>query len=178
MRNFLPAACLCVHSSCYHPEAELAVPSLLPDENKDTCSSLLGALPFAVRCPFAASAADCRATCALFRALCEFVLLFCFESVLLFCSNSPSWPSRPRCLVSVVTHATTYLVHSSTASARQRSQRGQLGRVLQDSVRQRRAAAAECCPQQVQQPDGGLGGWLRAAPPGARVASPLCCSLV
>ena len=28
------------------------------------------------------------------------MLLFCFESVLLFCSNSPSWPS----LVSVVTH--------------------------------------------------------------------------
>ena len=46
----------------------------------------------------------CRATCALFRALCEFVLLFCFESVLLSCSNSPSWPSRSRCLVSVVTH--------------------------------------------------------------------------
>ena len=49
----------------------------------------------------------CRATCALFRALCEFVLLFCFESVLLSCSNSPSWPiaSRSRCLASVVTHA-------------------------------------------------------------------------
>ena len=102
VRNFLPAACLCVHSSCYHPEAELAVPSLLPDENKDTCSSLLGALPFAVRCPFAASAADCRATCALFRAPCESVVLSCSESVLLSCSNSPSWPSRSRCLVSWV----------------------------------------------------------------------------
>ena len=39
------------------------------------------------------------------RALCEFVLLFCSESELLSCSNSPSWPSRSRCLVSVVTHA-------------------------------------------------------------------------
>ena len=67
------------------------------------CSSLVAggfarlrvALLFAVRCLFAASAADCRATCALFRALCEFVLLFCFESVLLFCSNSPSWLAEP-----------------------------------------------------------------------------------
>ena len=39
--------------------------------------------------------------------LCDFVLLFCFESVLLSCSNSPSWPSRSRCLVSVVTHTHT-----------------------------------------------------------------------
>ena len=46
------------------------------------------------------------ATCALIRALCEFVLLLCFESVLLFCSNSPSWPSRSRGRVSVVTHTT------------------------------------------------------------------------
>ena len=78
------------------------------------CSSLVaggltrlrGALLFAVRCLFAASAADCRATCALnlFRALCESVLLSCSESVLLSCSNSPSWPSRSRCLGSVVTH--------------------------------------------------------------------------
>ena len=73
------------------------------------CSSLVAggfarlpsALLFAVRCLFAASAADCRASCALFRALCESVLLSCSESVLLSCSNSPSWPSRSRCLVSV-----------------------------------------------------------------------------
>ena len=32
-------------------------------------------------------------------------LLSSSESVLLCCSNSPSWPSRSRCLVSVVTHA-------------------------------------------------------------------------
>ena len=39
-------------------------------------------------------------------------MLFCFESVLLSCSNSPSWPSRSRCLVSVGTHtsvSTQYL---------------------------------------------------------------------
>ena len=62
----------------------------------------LGVLLFAVRCLFAASAADCRATCALFRAPCESVVLSCSESVLLSCSNSPSWPSRSRCLVSWV----------------------------------------------------------------------------
>ena len=38
------------------------------------------------------------------RLLCESVLLSCSESVLLSCSNSPSWPSRSRCLASVVTH--------------------------------------------------------------------------
>ena len=83
-------------------------PAVLPG----LCSSLvaggftrlLGALPSAVRCLFAVSAADCRATCALFRAPCESVVLSCSESVLLSCSNSPSWPSRSRCLVSVVTH--------------------------------------------------------------------------
>ena len=88
------------------------------------CSSLVAggfarlrvALLFAVRCLFAASTADCRATCALFRALCEFVLLFCFESVLLSCSNSPSWPSRSRCLVSVVTHT----LHQSLRSTQTR----------------------------------------------------------
>ena len=37
-------------------------------------------------------------------ALCESVLPSCSESVLLSCSNSPSWPRRSRCLVSVVTH--------------------------------------------------------------------------
>ena len=47
----------------------------------------------------------CRATCALFRALCESVLLSCSESVLLSCSNSPSWPSRSSCHVSVVAHS-------------------------------------------------------------------------
>ena len=40
------------------------------------------------------------------------VLLSCSESVLLSCSNSPSWPSRSRCLVSVVTHMLhSYQVH-------------------------------------------------------------------
>ena len=48
------------------------------------------------------SAADCRATCALFRALCESVLLSCSEFVLLSCSNSLSWPRWSRCRVSVV----------------------------------------------------------------------------
>ena len=37
-------------------------------------------------------------------ALCESVLLSSSESVLLSCSNSPSWPSRSRGLVSVVKH--------------------------------------------------------------------------
>ena len=86
------------------------------------CSSLvaggftrsLGALLFAVRCLFAASAVDCRATCALFRALCESVLLSCSESVLLSCSNSPSWPSRSRCLVSVVTHILNMCCYSQS----------------------------------------------------------------
>ena len=58
------------------------------------------------------------------------------------------------------------------------SQRSQFGRFLQAAVHRWCAAAAERCPQQVLQPDGGLGGRLRAAPPGARVASPLRYSLV
>ena len=45
-----------------------------------------------------------KATRALFRALCESVLLPCSESVLLSCSNALSWPSRSRCRVSAVTH--------------------------------------------------------------------------
>ena len=79
----------------------------------------LGVLLFAVRCLFAASAADCRATCALFRALCESVLLSCSESVLLSCSNSPSWPSRSRCLVSVVTHVCVRVCHNRGTLVRQ-----------------------------------------------------------
>ena len=42
--------------------------------------------------------------CALFRAVCESVLLPCPKSVLLPCSNSPSWPSRLRCRVSAAAH--------------------------------------------------------------------------
>ena len=42
--------------------------------------------------------------CALDRALCESVLLSCWDSVLLSCSNSESWPSRLRCRVFVATH--------------------------------------------------------------------------
>ena len=42
--------------------------------------------------------------CALLCAVCEPVLLSSSESVLLSCSNSPSWPSRSRGLVSVVKH--------------------------------------------------------------------------
>ena len=37
VRNFLPAACLCVRSRYNHPEAELAAPPLLPDVHKDEC---------------------------------------------------------------------------------------------------------------------------------------------
>ena len=73
------------------------------------------ALPFAVRCLFAASAADCRATRALFRAPCESVVLSCSESVLLSCSTSPSWPSRSRCRVSVVTHLLALSDRKATA---------------------------------------------------------------
>ena len=54
----------------------------------------------ALRCLFAG---DCCAACALFRALCESVLLSCSEFVLLPCSNSLSWPSRSRCRVLAVT---------------------------------------------------------------------------
>ena len=39
--------------------------------------------------------------CALLRALCESVLLSFSESVMLSCSNSPSWPRRSRCHVFV-----------------------------------------------------------------------------
>ena len=37
--------------------------------------------------------------------LCETLLLSCSESVLLACSNSPSWPSQLRCRASVITHS-------------------------------------------------------------------------
>ena len=49
--------------------------------------------------------ADMQGLCFRALVLCESVLLSCSESVLLSCSNSRSWPSRSRCLVSVVTHA-------------------------------------------------------------------------
>ena len=49
-------------------------------------------------------ATDCRATSAWFRAQCESVLFPSSEPVLLCIWNSPSWPSRSRGLVSVVTH--------------------------------------------------------------------------
>ena len=55
------------------------------------CPLLCGAFS-----PASGTAVDCCAACALFRAPCE--------SVLLSCPHSPSWPSRLRCRVSVVTH--------------------------------------------------------------------------
>ena len=45
------------------------------------------------------------------------VLLFCSDAVLLSCSNSPSWPSRSRCLVSVV-HTLPVLRESRNALPR------------------------------------------------------------
>ena len=77
---------------------ELAKPVEMPclccnTHSGATCSTLLcGA--------FSPSSIDnCGAACALFPSLCESVLLFCSASVLLSCSNSPSWPSRSRCRV-------------------------------------------------------------------------------
>ena len=60
---------------------------------------------------------------------------------------------------------------------RQRSQRGLFLCVLHAAVHRCCAAAAEPWPPPVYRPDGGHGGWLGAAPPGARVASPLRYSL-
>ena len=59
-------------------------------------------------------------SCASERAhvLCESVLFSCSGSVLLSCSNSPSWPSRSRCRVSAVTHVLCSFVLTKSTSHR------------------------------------------------------------
>ena len=78
--------------------------------------------------------------CALFRALCESVLLSCWESVLHSCSKSESWPSRSRCRVSVVSQHT--LTHSQDHHPTIRA-------LVQAPSRARAAVAAQAVPKKV-----------------------------